>query len=950
MQDDDAAGTAKTLTVGGTAQTHNVCPAGEADWASFVATAGVSYTIETLNLGTAADTQLCLYDATGTSQLACDDDSGPDSGSRIVWQAPAAGTYTLKVTNYNPTVAGPDTHYDLHVFTGTCAPDAFESDDTRATAHSIATDSSKQAHNICPAGDVDWVTFTANAGSYVIETTDLGPDADTFIELYDTSGSRLAFNDDYGPGTISRIHYTFSSSGSYYVKIRHYNPTRYGTGNEYSLRIYQGSPSTPTPTPTPPPTITPTPTPPPSGVQTIILVNRERVAALHGDTAATQLMDKLDALAAHDQVQGEVIRLDNNTTISAAYSDWVADQTNVAKVNQVAATIRGVIMTYLQQHDSVEYIVLVGDDQLLPFRRIVDNTPRRDCLERDYLRVDADHPTGAALHANYFLSDDYYADREPASFRGRELYVPDLAVGRLVETPDEISTFIDAFLADSQVTLGKVLVTGYDFVEDTANGNCADWQADLGAANVDCTLVGSDWTLNEYRTRQLNATPPFKVQSINGHANHYREGAPGWGQSLGASEIASASSDLSRGLIYTLGCHAGLNVPPDNTEGPLDLAQAFAQKQANYVANTGYGWGLRGAIGLSEKLMRLYTEELRRDGHVSMGQAIAAAKQRYYQEDQDFTGYDEKVMEELTFYGLPMYRLNTGSVLGPMDDPFPSVDIVSGLPDAFGDDAVVSGTVNINLVGALGPGDVMSRTVVGDGTYYSLDGHVHAVPGQPAQPLLYADVTASGWTARSVVFRGGDYETLSDFNPVVVSPVNDYMTQTTEAAFEVPGWYPPLPAGLQILGQETNLAVQMGQYSSSSQQARLYGTLQLDLYYSLSADQVSPQVTVVDGLYNHAMDRVNIKVGATDPAGVRRAVATYTQGNSSWDSVELSFDTSMHKWTGSFPGDATSRYFVQVVDGAGNVAQVTNKGLYFTPAIDTASIYYSVYLPLVTRQ
>jgi len=654
-------------------------------------------------------------------------------------------------------VAGAETHYDLHVFTGACASDALEPDDTQATARLITTDGNLQAHNTCPAGDVDWVYFTANSGAYVIETTDLGPEADTFIELYDASGTRLAFNDDYGSDTASRIHYTFSSDGTYYVKVRHYNPTRYGSGTEYSLRVYQGSPPPPTPTPTPPPTVTPTPTPPPSGVQTIILVNRERVAALHGETAATQLVDKLDALAVHSDVQGEVIRLDLNAAVSDAYTNWVADLTDAGKANQVAAAIRGVIMTYLQQHDSVEYIVLVGDDRLLPFRRIVDNTPRHDYLERDYARVDDDHPTGASLRANHFLSDDYYADREPSSFQGRELYIPDLAVGRLIETPDEIMAFIDVFLAGAQVTVGdggdKVLVTGYDFVEDAANGNCADWQTDLGTDNVDCTLIGGDWELSEYRARQLNADPPFKVQSINGHANHYREGAPGWGQSIGANEIAASSSDHSRGLIYTLGCHSGLNVPPDNTEGPLDLPQAFAQKQANYVGNTGYGWGLRGAIGLSEKLMRLYTEELRQGESVSMGQALAAAKRRYYQEDQDFNGYDEKILEEAIFYGLPMYRLNTGGAFGLADEPFPSVDVVSTLPGAFGDEDVVSGTVNIQLIGALGPGDVMSQTVTGDGTFYLLDGHVHAVPGQPAQPLLYADVTATGWPARAVVFR-----------------------------------------------------------------------------------------------------------------------------------------------------------------------------------------------------
>lgn len=118
----------------------------------------------------------------------------------------------------------------------------------------------------------------------------------------------------------------------------------------------------------------------------------------------------------------------------------------------------------------------------------------------------------------------------------------------------------------------------------------------------------------------------------------------------------------------------------------------------------------------------------------------------------------------------------------------------------------------------------------------------------------------------------------------------------------------------------------------------------LDLYYSLSADQVPPQITVVDGLYNHVTGRVDLKVGATDPAGVQRALATFTHGDGIWASVELSFNADQHKWIGSFPGDTDSHYFVQVVDGAGNVAHIANKGLYFTP-----SVVYVVYLPLILK-
>ena len=44
------------------------------------------------------------------------------------------------------------------------------------------------------------------------------------------------------------------------------------------------------------------------------------------------------------------------------------------------------------------------------------------------------------------LTDDYYVDARPIAFNGRSLYLPDIAVSRLVETPAEIGGQIDQFL------------------------------------------------------------------------------------------------------------------------------------------------------------------------------------------------------------------------------------------------------------------------------------------------------------------------------------------------------------------------------------------------------------------------------------------------------------------------------------------------------------------------
>lgn len=48
----------------------------------------------------------------------------------------------------------------------------------------------------------------------------------------------------------------------------------------------------------------------------------------------------LDTLAAHSSVNGNIIRLDQNQTVSSAYTTWIADLTNVDKANAATAAIQ----------------------------------------------------------------------------------------------------------------------------------------------------------------------------------------------------------------------------------------------------------------------------------------------------------------------------------------------------------------------------------------------------------------------------------------------------------------------------------------------------------------------------------------------------------------------------------------------------------------------------------
>jgi len=109
---DDIPTNAQPIALGET-QTHNFDSLGDQDWIKFTAQSGLTYTIQTSNLGPAADTYLYLYDTDGSTLLAANDDYGGSLASRIEWTAPLTGTYYVLVKHWNPNVGGCGTGYAL---------------------------------------------------------------------------------------------------------------------------------------------------------------------------------------------------------------------------------------------------------------------------------------------------------------------------------------------------------------------------------------------------------------------------------------------------------------------------------------------------------------------------------------------------------------------------------------------------------------------------------------------------------------------------------------------------------------------------------------------------------------------------------------------------------------------------------------------------------------------
>ena len=114
--------------------------------------------------------------------------------------------------------------------------------------------------------DNDWFAFQAVAGqTYVLETSDLGPQGDTLLALYVVNDctTPLAENDDinYPHDVASRIVWTAPANGVYSALVRSYDWRVYGPGTDYTLRVTRSTGVTPQSVP--PTTDKPAPLPTP---------------------------------------------------------------------------------------------------------------------------------------------------------------------------------------------------------------------------------------------------------------------------------------------------------------------------------------------------------------------------------------------------------------------------------------------------------------------------------------------------------------------------------------------------------------------------------------------------------------------------------------------------------------------------------------------------------------
>ena len=518
-----------------------------------------------------------------------------------------------------------------------------------------------------------------------------------------------------------------------------------------------------------------TPVTAPAGdYETIVLWDpRLMDAAADGNDAASMatLRANLADLAARSEVRGAVVDLGDYPHIQALHEQAdTADACPYAE-NLTASAIKQVVDTYRAANPDLRYVVLAGSDAQVPFFRYPDQALIGP--EQNYDPPVANGTQSqSSLRLNYILGQDEYGASTTLSLREGDLPVPDLAVGRLVESAADMNAVLDAYLATTDgvvATPASTLVTGYDFLTDSANAVAAELAAGTGPGAANSTLITAadispddprSWTADDLRRELLGGGDD--VVFLAGHFSANSALAADYATSILTTELASSDVDLTNSLIFSGGCHSGYNiVDGDAVPGvtlPLDWAEAFAAKGATLVAGTGYQYGDTDFLEYSERLYALFARELRRgSGAVSVGEALARAKQQYLASTPELRPLHYKSVLISAVFGLPMLSIDMpGERI--VDDPVTSTVVPTAVASGTPGSQLGLQTADIDVTDALVPRTVRLTNLEGgtlDATYLEGPDGVVTNPAEPAIPLVSRDVSVPGQSLRGVGFRGG---------------------------------------------------------------------------------------------------------------------------------------------------------------------------------------------------
>jgi hypothetical protein len=713
---------------------------------------------------------------------------------------------------------------------------------------------------------------------------------------------------------------------------------------------------------------------------------------------------------------------DDYNDLNALYNQWDEQGQQPLLANEAALQIwyaldRALTTYYTGTTD----IVLVGGDGIVPFYRVPDETELAN--EQDYYNTLAvtdvfstETPLGGSLFFSFIQTDNFYADRRPTPWRGRALYLPDMGIGRLVEQPSDIMHYLNGYLADANYTIDAqtppvadtgVLVTGYDFLVDQAEAISSTFELlgfQIGGTPALSTTIGQTWDAqalaDQWFSGQLdqlkdgyNPDPEqpdiytrYHLTALNGHFDHTVT-VPATGTEVFSAGLllnATAAVDSAAffkihgapTLIYSIGCHSGMNAADGDFSDPefqVDFPQAVLKQGGNWIGNTGYGIGDTELIGYSEKLSLKFTEAIGReitdtlatDSYVGapIGLSLASAKIQYLRSagSNTFSVYDEKILAEMTLYGLPFIRVRVPQPLSPPDLPAIPESTWKPRLDAEG---MFTRTITLDttfITGTLPSGDQIVRAAgqVHDEfrptTTVTLTSENQTPLGRPVLPLVAYDITlqadratASGSIPVPRGVRLLSVETQEDvdgFDPHVTSAVSDVVgLPPAEPELTEPGlWAPGVPFATQRTAEDVpgvgvqltdRLLIYPAQFSAGDTQTgqlRRFSRMVFEITYldptsatpALQNLRQAPRIALAEMEVADDTVRLSAMVGDESGRGMKLVTALYTTDGVTWQHASLAPQPQPGRWETALPSLGHSGFaFFMASDNAGHVSAV----------------------------
>ncbi|QIG39261.1 hypothetical protein G5T42_06975 [Microbacterium sp. 4R-513] len=687
---------------------------------------------------------------------------------------------------------------------------------------------------------------------------------------------------------------------------------------------------------------------------TIYLFDEKRYGDTYGAASARDVRDALVSLTGDGHVgdgavDGAVLAIDSSPAVQAARASVDANPCSMKAREALSSAINAFVGQELGGNRSqIRSVVIVGGDDIIPLAPVAQHTSQfTEESHADDLRLPTlpngdpcpaavgvdpcETPLSAAARAAYILTDDPYGLAKAYESLGGHLYVPTVALGRLVEKPEQIEATIQRFLdADGRLTADSTLTGGYGAWSELpaqVTGSLA-WRSAVNQQLPD------PWYAADLQNRLFPADGDApKVVSVNTHANETQmlPGVPGAETgAFGANDLFLAqghedASALAGSLIFGIGCHAGNNLPTSYYGDVTDWVDVFSQA-GGYVGNTGYGLANNVTTALGERLLGLYADWIGvsvQGDQVSSGGALTYAKQSYLGGLGLYSGYDEKALMEAVYYGLPMYTV---------DDPAKTEMPLPPTPDLT---PVTSGGITTASL-SFQPKFAAEQDEQGR-TYYTVDGNALAVP--TAQGILPSILRVlepqAGLVPRGVLLTSLTTKEQTGPPSLGQTTVGVPEDETTSRGSAFPSAFGTIthqdtPAGPVDLLALTPAIVQVTQDGRGSTELFTDFTAEVTYGPESSTDTTPPVVGSVD-----LTPPGGIEVRASDQDGDVASVMLLVQlqGSDAWQRLEGSKvvvrnpDGTVAETYWRVPTPAGPyRWMLQVVDSSGNVSTDTSRG------------------------